>query len=208
MNFNKLFRNTSTLGLVLGSGLSMAQTRLDPIPQAPRPDVPEAERLTRQAGVGGNQAFARAGVMELGGSAAYSATGDLSMLSIAPSIGYFVMDNWQATAFVQWIHSKVTGADSSDIFLMLVEPSFHVPFTDSNFGFIGVGAGLAKTTGADLGFALAPRIGYKLLVGRSGMLTADIRNTMFTDQVETTGNVTSFTLSNTVAVGLGYTVLW
>jgi|GEM_PF-3571064 len=210
MQLKKLLTHTSTLGLVLASSLSFAQSnqRLDPIPQAPRPDVPDAEGITRQAGVGGGEAFARAGVLELGGSASYSASGDLSLLTLAPSVGYFIMDNWQVTGSMQWMHSKVSGADSSDIFVLLAEPSFHLPFTNSNFGFVGVGVGLAKTTGADLGFAVAPRIGYKLLVGRSGMLTIDLRNTVFTNEVEQDGPVTSFTLANTVAVGVGYTVLW
>ncbi|MEO5668794.1 MAG: hypothetical protein ABIR96_12100 [Bdellovibrionota bacterium] len=211
MTFKKLITHTSTLGIVLASSLSFAQNRqqhLDPIPEAPRPTTPDGQGVTQQAGVGGDVAFARAGVLELGGSAAYSASGDLSQLTIAPSIGYFVMDNWQVTGSVQWRHAKVTGAGASDIFVLLAEPSFHLPFTDTNFGFVGVGLGLAKTTGADLGMAVAPRIGYKVLVGRSGMLTTDIRDTIFTNEVKTTGNVTSFTLANTVAVGIGYTVLW
>jgi len=208
-NKSKFIFKTLALGALAFSSVSFAQNqRLDPIPEAPRPNTPEGEGLTRQAGVGGDQAFARAGVLELGGSMSYSATDDVSLLTIAPSIGYFVLDNWQLTGSLQWRHAKISGTDSSDIFLLLAEPSFHLPFTDSHFGFIGLGVGLAKETDADSGFALAPRVGYKLLVGRSGMLTADIRNTIFTNEVETTGNVTSFALNNTIALGVGYTVLW
>src|SRR5207245_86326 len=44
----------------------------DPQPPVPAPTVPETG-VTKQAGVGGTQAYARAGVLELGGSGGFAA---------------------------------------------------------------------------------------------------------------------------------------
>ena len=45
--------------------------------------------------MGGETAYARAGVLELGGSAAFAVAGELLTLRIAPSIGWFFMNNVQ-----------------------------------------------------------------------------------------------------------------
>src|SRR5687768_4626344 len=44
----------------------------DPNPQVPSPTVPSTG-VTSQAGIGGTQAYARAGVLELGGSGGFAA---------------------------------------------------------------------------------------------------------------------------------------
>lgn len=52
----------------------------------------------------------------------------------------------------------------------MVEPSYHLPFSDRLFAFAGLGIGLnyAEDPGVDLLFR--PRLGLDVLVGRSGIL--------------------------------------
>jgi hypothetical protein len=203
--FTRLIANTGICTLFLGSSLAFAQ--LEPAPQAPRPGVPE-EGFTRQAGVGAIEGFAHAGVVELGGSASYTSATNFSQFALSPSIGWFLMDNWQITGILSWSRSNIDGTDAVNVFSVLAEPSFHFPFNNHHFGFFGLGFGLATQTGADTGLAFAPRVGYKTLIGRSGIVTIDLRNTFATNDVIETPRGTALTVSSALSLGAGYTVLF
>jgi hypothetical protein len=205
-------RNLAAVVLACAPALATAQNANksdnDPVPTAPSVGSPNTG-VTAQAGIGGSQAYARAGVMELGGSASFSSATDITEFEVAPSIGWFFMDNWQISAIASWSYAKV--ADTSNhVIMLLLEPSFHVPFNDLVFGFVGVGAGLShqSASDADIGFAVAPRVGAKWLVGRSGMLTTDVRMTFATNDLIQTSRGTLLTVDSAVGVGVGYTVLW
>src|SRR4051812_41238043 len=64
----------------------------DPRPPVPAPTVPETG-VTRQAGIGGTQAYARAGVLELGGSGGFSAASNYTRFEVSPSLGLYLVDN-------------------------------------------------------------------------------------------------------------------
>ncbi len=214
----KLLMTTLVLGIA-SSGLAQAQktTRAlpppqsdnDPIPTAPQVEAPR-NGITEQAGVGGNQAFARAGVMELGGSGSLTIAKGLREFSLSPSVGYFFMDNWQLSGIFTITSVKSGNADAETVVSALIEPSFHAPFSNTVFGFIGLGGGLSHSgsSGSDLGFSMAPRVGMKTLVGRSGLLTVDLRNTFVTNDVVETSRATLIGVSSILAVGAGYTVMW
>jgi hypothetical protein len=198
--------------LALISNHVTAQTRrgqpqLDPVPQAPTTTMNDPG-ITQQAGAGGREGYAHAGVLELGGSAGLTAAKDFSQFSIAPSVGWFVADNVQLTGIVSLSRAKVGSADAAFTFSVLAEPSYHYEFTNSQFGFVGLGLGLAGNTGVDVGFAMAPRIGYKTLVGRSGVVTLDLRNTIATNDFVQTPQGEGLTVSSALSVGAGYTILW
>ncbi len=182
------------------------QSDHDPAPPVPAPGVPD-NGVTEQAGVGGTQAYARAGVLELGGSAGFARASDFTQVNVSPSVGWFFMDNLQLSGIVGINYINASG-NSSTLMTYLAEPSYHLPFSDKVFGFLGVGAGLAYAKGAGAGFALAPRLGINVLVGRSGILTPAFQMVYNTTETIPTANGTAVAINTTYGANIGYTVMW
>jgi len=165
--------------------------------------------VVRQAGIGGQTAYGRAGVLELGGSAFVTRAGKLTQINFSPSIGWFFMDNLQLSAILGINYSKV-GTSSNMYFNALVEPSFHIPFSQQAFGFLGLGMGLSfvDQENAGAGFALAPRMGANIMVGRSGILTPSLNVSYSTHAAQTTPAGALLGVSVSYGIGMGYTVMW
>lgn len=178
----------------------------EPPPPAPAPTV-RASGITEQAGVGGTQAYARAGVLELGGAAGFSHATDFTQLNISPQVGWFFIDNLELSAIVGF-HYINTGGTDSTFATGLVEPSYHLPFTDTVFGFLGVGAGLSYSKGPGAGFAVAPRLGANILVGRSGILTPALQLIYTTSDAVQTAQGTLLGVSTSYGINVGFTVMW
>jgi hypothetical protein len=206
---------------VSGSGTKTNTTTLGPANQQPLPPpqsfheepppvaAPAARDVgvTEQAGIGGTQAYGRAGVLELGGSAGFAAAKDYTQLNISPSVGWFFVDNFEISGIVgvNYIH---TGGQSGTLMTYLAEPSYHLPFSNRLFGFLGVGAGLAYQKDAGAGFALAPRLGMNVLVGRSGILTPALQLVYNTTEVTPVPQGTAVAVNTTYGANIGYTVMW
>jgi hypothetical protein len=203
----------------IGEGVPRDSTALppprsdhDPQPPVPAPTVPETG-VTRQAGVGGTQAYARAGVLELGGSGGFAAASNYSRFELSPSIGLFVVDNLELSLLTSFSYFKVgamngqPGADAPE-FKALIEPSFHIPFSQVAFGFLGLGAGVGYITGADAGFALQPRLGANFLIGRSGILTPSLTVAYSTTDAIRTAAGTILAVRTSYGMNIGYTVMW
>lgn len=184
----------------------------DPQPEVATPSIPTGG-FVEQAGVGGNTGYGRAGVLELGGSAGITAGSDMTQVNVSPSVGWFVADNLQLTGILDLAYADVGGASSMTTTL-LVEPSYHLPFNRTTFGFLGMGMGGSYVDGPGLGFAIAPRVGANFLVGRSGILTPSLSwqyNTHDTMEVatgdgDTTGQL--LVVSSALRANIGYTVMW
>ena len=182
----------------------------DPRPPVAAPVVP-AEGVVRQAGVGGTTAYARAGVLEFGGSAGLTYAGDLFNFRLAPTLGWFFMNNVEISGIVSLNYARTstngvtTHATSLDI---LVEPSVHIPLSDVFFIFGGLGLGLSYADGPGAGFALAPRLGVNLMVGRSGVFTPALNLIYSTSGAVDTPQGTLLTASTSFGINLGYTVMW
>ena len=146
----------------------------DVAPPVAAPATP-AGGLVTQAGTGGSTGYGRAGVLELGGSAGFRAGSGFSQVAVAPSIGWFLADNLELTSIFD-INRVSMNDESTTVVTALVEPSYHLPFNRSVFGFLGIGMGASYVGAGDLGtgFALAPRLGANLMVGRSGILTPSL----------------------------------
>jgi hypothetical protein len=186
--------------------LPAPQSDTDPQPEVPTPASPTSG-LVEQAGVGGVMGYGRVGVLELGGSAGFAAGGGMSAVNVAPTIGWFAADNLELSAIMDISHVD-TGDDSGTIATVLAEPSYHLPFNKTTFGFIGVGMGGAYVKGPGLAFAMAPRLGANFLVGRSGILTPALSWQYNThDSMETNQGVL-LQVSSAVRANLGYTVMW
>lgn len=177
----------------------------------PRPPValpsPPPEGIVRQAGVGGPTGYGRAGVLELGGFAGLTAASGFLATNVNPTIGWFFADNMQISAILGISHVRTEG-DTATMVSLLAEPSYHLPFNRSVFGFLGLGLGAAYAKDPGFGFAMAPRIGANIMVGRSGVLTPSLSyqyNSHETQEMEGNNYVV---MSTALAANIGYTVMW
>jgi hypothetical protein len=186
------------------------QSDNDPQPEVPAPSVPVGT-IIRQAGVGGTVGYGRAGVLELGGSAGFAFAEDYNQMNLSPTIGWFLVDNLELSAIlsISWID---TGDESATLWSALAEPSYHLPFNRSMFGFLGLGVGASYVSDLGTGFAIAPRVGANFMVGRSGVLTPSLSyqyTTVGTDEQDETGqDLTVVALTSVVRFNVGYTAMW
>ncbi len=147
--------------------------------------------IVYQAGTGGAVAYARSGVVELGGGLSWSGDSDNNTLAVSPVLGWFAADNLELSLLLQWTRTASPAfAEAENAFSALVEPSYHLPIKDWMFVFGGLGIGVnhitrnaapavpgvAVTTPATgtTGFALAPRVGMNFLLGRSGLISPSV----------------------------------
>jgi hypothetical protein len=184
----------------------------DPRPPVPAATVPDTG-VTKQAGIGGTQAYARSGVLELGGSGGFAAASNFTRFSLSPTIGLFLVDNVELSLITAFEYFRVGATDESPgahatEFKALIEPSFHLPFSDVVFGFLGLGAGVGYVTGGDAGFALQPRIGANFLIGRSGVLTPSFTVAYSTVDAIRTPAGTILAVQTSYGMNIGYTVMW
>jgi hypothetical protein len=184
----------------------------DAQPPVPAPAV-SAAGVTAQAGVGGTQAYGRAGVLELGGSGGFGAASNYTRFDLSPSIGLFIVDNVELSLLTGFSYFKVdavgTAPESSATeFKALVEPSFHIPFSTVAFGFVGLGAGVNYLSGNDAGFALQPRLGANFLIGRSGVLTPAAYFSYSTVEAIQTDAGAVLAVRSSYGLNIGYTVMW
>lgn len=186
----------------------------DTAPPVPTPNIPGINAdVVQQAGVGGTVGYGRAGVLELGGAAGLTMAQDLRAVSFSPSVGYFLVDNLQASLILDVMNLKA-GNESATLWSAIVEPSFHLPFNRGMFGFVGMGVGAAYTSEVGTGLAVAPRIGMDFLVGRSGVLrpslsyTYTTHDTMASVDGQGNTNVTVVAISSALRFNVGYSLMW
>ena len=196
------------------ASLPPPQSDKDPRPPVAEPlaepSLPPPGGLVSQAGVGGPIGYGRAGVLELGGSAGLTIATDMRNINIAPQIGWFVVDNLQLSGIVNLAYIDTADSDGNTMFSALAEPSYHMPFNRSVFGFLGIGVGGAYITGVGGGFAVAPRIGANVMVGRSGILTPSLSWQYMSNDVDAgaSGSPAVLAVSSALRANIGYTVMW
>ena len=182
----------------------------DTAPPVAAPASP-AGGLVEQAGTGGSTGYGRAGVLELGGSAGFRAGSGFNQVAVAPSMGWFLADNLELTGIMD-VNRVSMNSDSTTVVTALVEPSYHLPFNRSVFGFLGIGMGASYVGAGNLGtgFAMAPRLGANLMVGRSGILTPSLSWQYTTHNVmnDAANDITVVAVSSAVRLNVGYTVMW
>jgi opacity protein-like surface antigen len=188
--------------------LPKPQSDNDAQPAVASPGLP-AGGLVRQAGVGGVTGYGRAGVLELGGSAGVTLASDYRNVNFSPIVGWFIADNLQISGILGISNIK-SGDNSSTLWSALAEPSYHLPFNRSTFAFLGLGVGASHISGLGTGFALAPRIGTNLLVGRSGVLTPSLSYEYTTVSADDTmsSDVTTVAVTSSLRFNVGYTAMW
>ena len=194
--------------------LPPAQSTTDEQPPVPTPAVPGVNTdVVEQAGVGGPTGYARAGVLELGGAAGLTLAQDIRAINFSPSIGWFLIDNFELSAILDVTNLKA-GGSSATLFSAMLEPSFHLPFNRSMFGFVGIGVGGAYVSQLGAGVAVAPRLGMDFLVGRSGILRPSLSYEYTThDAMGAVGpngqtEVTLVAISSALRFNVGYSTMW
>lgn len=195
--------------------LPPSQSDHDLAPPVPAP-VPPPGGLVEQAGIGGVTSYGRSGVLELGGSASLAAATGYFRFALQPSVGYFIIDNIELSAIIGLSYVSIDSTDSEGasstasqtLFSVLLEPSVHIPFTKSLFGFLGIGFGLSYADASGAGFALQPRLGLNVLVGRSGILSPAVYVQYTTTSAIQTDQGTLLQVSFGYGLNLGYTVMW
>ncbi len=199
-----------------GSVDATAAPAPEPLPaptsdQNPAPPVAEAALppggVVEQAGIGGEVGYGRAGVLELGGSAGLMLSSQFRNVTIAPSFGWFVSDNFELSAILSVSNVKA-GTMSATTWSAIAEPSYHVPFNRTTFGFFGMGVGAGYENKMGAGLAFAPRVGAKFLVGSSGVLTPSLQYMYISHDAMTTGDATVVALTSAMSVNVGYTTMW
>lgn len=198
-------------------GDDVRDPEVDPLPAAKSDDdaAPPVARpamnsggLVKQAGIGGQTAYGRPGVMELGGSAGFAMASGFTQVDVSPTVGYFLTDNLEVSGMLGLAYVEAND-ESATLFRLLAEPSYHLPFDNRMFGFLGLGAGVAHVEGLGAGFALAPRVGANFLVGRSGVLTPALSYQYTTHNSEAVSeDMMLLQVSSQVVANVGYTVMW
>jgi hypothetical protein len=185
----------------------------DPRPMVAAPMAATGPGITSQAGIGGTQAYGRVGVLELGGSAGMTIANTFNRVELAPSVGLFIADNLELSVIGVYSRFHVDGKNgvggvSATEFKLLLEPSYHLPLSQTLFAFAGVGAGVAYLSQQETGFALQPRLGLNLLVGRSGILTPSFNAAYSTVDAISTPNGTVLGVQTSYGINIGYTVMY
>lgn len=190
------------------TGENLPPPRSSDDPPPPVAQVVPPGGVVAQAGIGGQTAYGRAGVLELGGSAGFLAASGFQSLSVNPSVGWFLADNLQMSA-IMGVSYVSTAESSATLFSLLVEPSYHVPFSQRTFGFLGLGMGGSSAKDVGFGFAIAPRLGANILIGRSGILTPSLSYQYTTHEVtEMRQDTPLAAISTALMANIGYTVMW
>jgi len=127
---------------------------------------------------------------------------------LSPSIGWSVLNNFQLSLITNltWVNPK-GNADSLLTFGVFAEPSLHVPLTNRFLIFGGVGIGAAFTDD-EVGFAIRPRIGFDILIGRSGIFRPAFDLTWSSSEVVNQAGTTFVGVQTSYGVSFGYHVMF
>jgi hypothetical protein len=126
-------------------------------------------QVAMDTGVGSGVAYASESVVELGGMFALTHASDTTVFRIAPLVGYFFVDNLELTLFPELAVINVDG--NTDVMVgVVLEPSYHLPLSDTFFVFAGIGVGVGWAEDPGFDFVLRPKLGVDIMVGRSGIL--------------------------------------
>jgi hypothetical protein len=151
--------------------------------------------------------FAKAGVSELGASAGLMMSSKFRNVMIAPSFGYFVAEAIELSGIISVSNVKAMD-QSSTTYTLLGEASYHVPINRYAFGFLGMGAGAAYESSLGTNLAIAPRLGAKLMIGDSGMITPSLQYMYISHSAMLETATTTVAMTSAVTVNIGYSAFW
>lgn len=169
---------------------------------APAAHAPSATTLDAQAIY-----YGHIGQVELGGSAGVLLSSRTPTASIAPSVGWFPADDLEISGILG-ISNLEDGGASSTRWLALVEPAYHTPITATIHGFLGMGLGGAYEHDVGSALAVAPRVGAKIVLGRSSVLTPSLQYQYLSHDAMPSPTAMVKTMTGGLSVNLGYSAMW
>jgi hypothetical protein len=202
-------QRSALVGSLFLSGFCLAKPAAkDVTPTPPSPGDATDAGITKNAGVGSQDAYSSAGVLEIGGTAGFTGANKMTQFSLAPSVGWFFADNLELSGIFGWYYTRAAGA-SEHLLNFLVEPSYHYPLSKVDFVFLGVGLGFSfQSSTKNGGLALAPRFGYQKLIGRSGLMTVALQTAYSGNDMIRTSQGTLLTVQSATSLTAGFSVLW
>lgn len=159
--------------------------------------------------VGGRpvRGYAQKGILELGGSFSLVNATDFLSIGVAPTAGWFFIDNVSLSLIPQVSYVKAGDEPVKIRTVVLLEPGFHMQMAGPIFAFFGAGVGVAYEKQVGTGMALSPRAGLKVLAGGSGVLTAAFEYVYSANQ-KSEKPTADDPNSATYGVRAGYSVAW
>ncbi len=168
--------------------------------------------------------FGSRGVVEFGGSVAYSsftqvangttASESTSLFNFMPYVNYFVMDGFSVALSPGVNIVKLAGSKESITNLLLtVVPGYTFstkgnvfPYVEGILGYTAVSQKATVVGGADLdlsGISYGAKAGVKMLVGKSGLLSVGVSYTLFNLNPKGADKRNGF---NSLAINMGFSV--
>lgn len=172
----------------------------------PEPPGIQEPRIVEFAG-DTERPYASAGVLELGGWASINSARDFTIINLNPQVGWFLMNNVQISALIG-LRAVRQDDERDTYFSALLEPSFHLPFTEAVYGFFGAGVGPSWSRDDAFGLAVQPRLGANFLIGRSGIFTPALFALYSTTGVVREVNGGLLGVDLLWGMSAGYTVMW
>jgi hypothetical protein len=206
---------TAMLGGTRSQNDDLSEKDVPPALAAPNVDPDVVERN----GGAARALYARAGALELGGFANFAAASNFTSIQVSPTAGIFIFDHFELSAIIgiNYVHQTAQGPAGEQtthktVVRILGEPSYHLPLARTIWAFLGVGLGVASVPreGGETitGFDIAPRIGAKFLVGRSGLFTPALFADYTTGGSIQTSDNRLLGVSTIYGIQAGYTVMW
>jgi hypothetical protein len=152
--------------------------------------------------------YAEAGSSELGAAFGVTIAADVRDLSGSLMIGRFVADRFELSALAS-IANVQAGAQSATLWSTVIEPAYHVALAPSIFGMLGMGVGVAYTHRLGTGLTVAPRIGVRFAIGRSGVFTPALAYAYVTHRVlDPAADLAVDAVTRALRIQLGYAITW
>lgn len=217
--FKSIRKASLVTALLTTTPFTALAEELEKSPIPPKIEAGMSAEMKHQAGIGSNYAYSAAGVVEVGGAINYSSSKSRTSAGFTPSVGYFFIDNFQISALTNFTYTHLKEdnttnegytetEDTTNSGSIVLEPSIHMSLSRQDFIFGGLGLGAYFAKDQDTGFAVAPRVGFKTLVGRSGMLSVALQGVYalnVQDEEDIDGTV--ITVEDGVNLSFGYSVL-
>lgn len=152
------------------------------------------------------------GLLRAGGSLGLMVSPDFRNVNLSPSVGWFLAPNVELSGIVSLSNIKA-GSETATVWAAMIEPSYHLPFGPTTWGFAGLGFGAAYEGTLGGGIAIQPRIGASFLLGKSGALTPSLSYQYTTHNTAgmSLGEMEDVALtaaSNALRINLGYVTMW
>jgi hypothetical protein len=147
------------------------------------------------------------GTMEVSASLGVGRVVDRAQIDFGPAFGWFFADRMELSG-IMWFHHVERSPRARSYVTVLAEPSFHHRFNRSVLGFLGVGLGMSHVDAVGASFAIAPRVGLKIVMGRAGVLLPAFQVLYSASHIIETNEGPELAMYAAPSFSMGYAVAW